>query len=154
VAINYGYRQFPAGADEAAALTKILDDAWAQDIRYFTNQDTDTHPRVDQWSNGVNQAEELNRIMKVRRVALDRLGERTIRNGAPMATIEEPLVPIFMYHRYSVESAASMVAGLDYIYAMRGDGRTPVKYESAANQREALEALAVTLLPSELTVPG
>jgi hypothetical protein len=154
VAINYGYRQFPAGTNETAGLTKILDDAWAQDLRYMTNQDTDTHPRVDQWSNGVNQAEELNRIMKVRRAALDRLGEHSIRNGAPMATIEEPLVPIFMYHRYSVESAASMVAGLDYIYAMRGDGRTPVKYESAANQRQALEALAATLLPAELTVPS
>jgi hypothetical protein len=70
-----------------------------------------------------------------------------------MATIEEPLVPIFMYHRYSVESTASMVAGLDYIYAMRGDGRTPVKWESAANQRKALDALANTLKPSELAIP-
>ena len=43
-----------------------------------------------------------------------------------MATIEEPLVPIYMYHRYAVEAAASMVGGQDYIYAMRGDGRTPV----------------------------
>jgi hypothetical protein len=153
VAINYGYRQFPDGANEAAALPRILDDAWAQDLRYMTNQDTDTHPRVDQWSNGVNQADELNRILKVRRAALDRLGEHTIRNGAPMATIEEPLVPIFMYHRYSVESAASMVAGVDYIYAMRGDGRTPLQWESAANQRKALDALAATLKPSELAVP-
>ena len=119
----------------------------------MTNQDTDTHPRVDQWSNGVNQADELNRLMKVRRAALNRLGEHTIRNGAPMATIEEPLVPIFMYHRYSVESAASMVAGQDYIYAMRGDGRTAVKWETAANQRKALDALANTLKPAELTVP-
>jgi hypothetical protein len=153
VAIDYGYRQFPAGADEPAALAKILNDAWEQDLRYMTNQDTDAHPRVDQWSNGVNQADELNRMMKIRRAALDRLGEHTIRNGAPMATIEEPLVPIFMYHRYSVESAASMVAGLDYIYAMRGDGRTPVRWESAANQRKALDALVSTLKPSELTVP-
>jgi len=91
--------------------------------------------------------------MKVRRAALNRLGEHTIRSGAPMATIEEPLVPIFMYHRYSVESAASMVAGQDFIYAMRGDGRTPLKWESAANQRKALDALAATLKPSELTVP-
>ena len=110
VAINYGYRQLPKG-DEQPALTKILDDAWAKDLRYMTNQDTDAHPKVDQWSNGVNQADELNRIMKIRRAALNRLGEHTIRNGAPMATIEEPLVPIFMYHRYSVESAASMVGG-------------------------------------------
>ena len=70
-----------------------------------------------------------------------------------MATIEEPLVPIFMYHRYTVESTASMVGGIDYIYAMRGDDRTPVKWETAANQRKALDALAATLKPSELTVP-
>jgi hypothetical protein len=31
--------------DEAAALSKILDDAWAQDLRYMTNQDTDTPAR-------------------------------------------------------------------------------------------------------------
>ncbi len=152
VAINYGYRVLPKG-DEPAELSQILNDAWAKDLRYMTNQDTDLHPRVDQWSNGVNQADELNRLMKVRRAALDRLGERTIRTGAPLATIEEPLVPIFMYHRYAVESAASMVAGQDYVYAMRGDGRTGVKWETAANQRKALDALANTLKPAELTVP-
>jgi hypothetical protein len=152
VAIDYGYRVLPQG-DEPAQLSQILNDAWAKDLRFMTNQDTDLHPRVDQWSNGVNQADELNRLMKVRRAALSRLGERTIRNGAPRATIEEPLVPIFMYHRYAVESAASMVAGQDYNYAMRGDGRTAVKWESAANQRKALDALAATLAPAELAVP-
>jgi hypothetical protein len=152
VAINYGYRQLPKG-DEHAALTRILDDAWAKDLRYMTNQDTDANPKVDQWSNGVNQADELNRLMKVRRAALNKLGEHTIRSGAPMATIEEPLVPIYMYHRYSVESAASMIGGIDYIYAFRGDKRTPLKWETAVNQRKALDALANTLKPSELTVP-
>ena len=110
----------------------------------MTNQDLGIRPGVDQWSNGVNQADELNRIMQIRRAALNRLCEHTIRTGAPMATIEEPLVPIFMYHRYSVESAASGIGGQVYIYGMRGDGRTPVKWESAANQRKALEALANT----------
>ena len=38
VAINYGYRVLPKG-DEPAALNKILDDAWAKDLRYLTNQD-------------------------------------------------------------------------------------------------------------------
>jgi len=113
----------------------------------------DANPRSDQWSNGVNQADELNRIMKIRRSALNRIGEHTIPNGQPMATIEEPFVPIYMYHRYSVESTSSMVAGQDYIYAMRGDGRVPTKWVSAADQHKALDALAATLKPSELTVP-
>jgi hypothetical protein len=152
VAINYGYRVLPPG-DEQAALARILDDAWAQDLRYFTNQDLEAHPKVDQWSNGVNQADELNQMMKVRRSALSRLGEHTIRKGAPMATVEEPLVPIYMYHRYAVESTSSMIGGIDYIYGMRGDGRTPVKWETAANQRKALDALANTLKPAELAVP-
>jgi hypothetical protein len=153
VTINYGYRQFAAGTDDKAALTRILDDAWAQDLRYMTNQDTDSNPKVDQWSNGVDQADELLRLMKVRRSALSRIGEHTIRAGAPLATIEEPLVPIYMYHRYAVESTASMVAGQDYIYGMRGDQRTPTKGVGVDDQRKALDALAVTLRPSELTVP-
>lgn len=153
VAINYGYREFPKGTNETTPLMKILDDAWAQDIRYFTNQDSDIHPRVEQWSNGVNQADELSRLMKVRRSALDRMGEETIRLGAPMTTIEEPLVPIWMYHRYAVEGTASIIAGQDYVYAMRGDDRVPTRWEAAVNQRKALVSLSSTLRPSELVIP-
>ena len=152
VAIGYGYSILPAG-DETAALKRMIEDAWKKDLIYLTNQDDDLHPKADQWSNGLNQADELNRLMKIRRSALNRIGEHTIRRGAPMAMVEEPLVPIYMYHRYSVESAASMVAGQDYIYGFRGDGRVPTKWETAANQRKALDALANTLKPSELTVP-
>ena len=44
VAINYGYRQFANEADEKSTVTAILDKAWTQDLRYFTNQDLGTHP--------------------------------------------------------------------------------------------------------------
>ena len=152
VTINYGYRQFANRTSEGPALAKILDDAWTEDLRFLTNQDMDANPRADWWSNGVNQADELNRLMKVRRAALDRIGEHTIRAGQPMATIEEPLVPIYMYHRWAVEGAASIVAGQHYIYAVRGDGRTPTTWASAAEQDGALTALAATLKPSELTL--
>jgi hypothetical protein len=153
VAIDYGYRQLPAGANQVPALTRILDEAWDADLRYLTNQDIDAHPRADQWTTGADPADELNRLMRIRRTALERIGEHTIRTNAPMATIEEPLVPVFMYHRYAVESAASMIAGLDYIYGMRGDGRTPVQWVAARDQRRALDALVATLRPSELVVP-
>ena len=111
----------PEAANDEAALDKIIDDAWGEDLRYFTNQDTDIHPKADQWSNGANQADELTRLMKVRRAALNRIGLNTIRTGMPTVMIEEPLVPIYMYHRYAVESAASVIGGQDFIYAMRGD---------------------------------
>jgi hypothetical protein len=153
VAITYGYQDFPKGTDESVALRKILDDAWTTDLRYMTNQDTDANPKVDQWANGTDAAAELNRIMKIRRVALDRFDESVIRKDQPMATIEEALVPLYMYHRYSVEAAASTLGGLDYIYAMRGDGRTPVTPIAGPGQRAALDALVATLKPSELAVP-
>jgi hypothetical protein len=152
-AINYGYREFPKGGNDEAALEKILADAWAADLRYFTNQDIDIHPKADQWTNGENQTLELTRLMKVRRAALDRIGLNTIRKGMPTVMIEEPLVPIYMYHRYAVESTASAIAGQDFVYAMRGDNRTPVEWVKGEAQRQAIDALAATLKPSELTIP-
>lgn len=153
VAITYGYAVFPHGADEAVELDAILDDAWEDDVLYLTNQDVATHANTDQWANGTDMAHELNRMMDVRRYGLDRFGERTIRNGAPMATLEDVLVPLYMAHRYQTESAASTVGGLEYVYAFRGDGLDPVKPAPASNQRAALSALMRTLDPSELAVP-
>jgi hypothetical protein len=92
-------------------------------------------------------------MLEVRRVALARFGENAIRSGRPMATIEEALVPLFLYHRYQVEAAASVLGGQYSIYAMRGDGRPPTRPAPAAEQKAALEALLLTLAPSELRVP-
>jgi len=155
VAIAYGYQDFPKGTDEKAALQKILDEAWKQDLVYMTNQDTDSTPKSDQWNNGigVDMAAELTRIMKVRRAALNRFDETVIRKDAPMATMEEALVPLYMYHRYAVEAAASAVGGQDYIYAFRGDDRIPTKWVSAAQQKASLDALVATLSPAELALP-
>jgi len=153
VAITYGYQDFPAGADEKAALGAILDAAWQKDIKYMSNQDMDANPRVDWWSNGTDAGAELARMMDVRRAALSRFGEAAIQKGAPMAMLEEALVPLYMHHRYQVEAAASVLGGQHYIYAMRGDGRVPTKPATAAEQKKAFEALLTTLKPSELKIP-
>jgi Met-zincin len=70
-----------------------------------------------------------------------------------MATIEEVLVPLYLHHRYQVEAAASSLGGLHFTYAMRGDGRDPIRPASAAEQRAALDAVLATLRPSELALP-
>jgi hypothetical protein len=154
VAIQYGYSHFPAGTDEHAALQKILNDAWARDIRYMTNQDMDLNPNVDQWNNGVDTAEELNRLLTLRRAALSRFGENAVKAGTPMAGIEEVLVPVYLHHRYAVDSAVTAIGGQDYIYAMRGDGRTPTRWVPADRQNAALTALMNALRLGDLVLPS
>ena len=153
IAIRYGYSDFPAGTNEEAALQAILEEGHKQDLFYLSNQDTDAHGRVDQWSNGVNAAKELTRMMEVRKVALARFGEAAIRKGEPFATIEEVLVPLYLHHRYQLDATASMIGGLYYGYGMRGDGREPVKFVPAAEQKAAIDALLATISPSELALP-
>ena len=53
-------------SEAGPALQKILDDAWAQDIRYLSNQDQSANARVDQWANGMNPSADLDEMMAVR----------------------------------------------------------------------------------------
>ena len=153
VAITYGYREFPSGDDEDAQLASILSVAWGDDIRYMTGQDASISPQADLWANGTDMGHELNRMMDVRASALERFGVQAIQSDMPMATIEEALVPLYMHHRYQVEATASAIGGVEYTYAVRGDGLQPFRRVSADMQRGALDALMRTLVPAELTLP-
>ena len=154
VAITYGYREFASGTDEDTELDRTLQVAWGDDIRYMTNQDIGVTPQADQWANGTDMGHELERMMDVRASALERFGADAIQAGMPMATIEEALVPLYMHHRYQVEATASAVAGVEYTYAMRGDGLVPFRRVPAEAQRSALDALLRTIKPGELTLPN
>ena len=154
VAIAYGYQDFPEGVDEAQALSRIIGSSWSDDVRFLTNQDTSIHPRANQWSNGTDPAAELERMMEVRSVALSRFGERVIRRGAPLATLEEALVPLYLHHRFQIEAAAAALGGIDYIYAVRGDGRSPFERVPAEQQLHAMRALIDTLHPEQLALPA
>ena len=102
VPIDFGYRDFPDGVDQVAALGAILDGAWDRDLRYLTGQDTEAHPRVHIWANGTDPAAELRRTMTVRRTALGRFDESAVQLGRPMATLEEALVPLYLHHRFQI----------------------------------------------------
>ena len=70
---------------------------------------------------------ELKDVMKVRNKALAQFGEKNIRPGMPMAMLEEVLVPVYFYHRYQVEAVTKVVGGMNYTYALRGDGQMITK---------------------------
>ena len=40
-----------------------------------------------------------------------------------MAMLEEVLVPMYFFHRYQTEATAKVIGGLNYRYALRGDGQ-------------------------------
>jgi hypothetical protein len=158
VAITWGYQDFPVGTDEKPALDRILTEARGRGLTFLTDQDArppgSAHPGAHLWDNAGDPAAELSRMMEVRRVALSRFGENTIRRGVPLATLEEALVPLYLHHRYQVEAAVKLVGGVAYTYALRGDGQELPQPLSAPIQRKALDAVLATLQAKELALPA
>ena len=157
VSIAFGYQDFAPGTNEEAALNKILLDAYGRGLRYLTDQDArpagSSSSVAHLWDSGANAVDELNRLMQVRGAALKRFGENNIREGAPLATLEDVLVPLYLLHRYQVEAASKLVGGMDYAFALRGDGQTPTQIVAPAEQRRALAAVLATLKPEVLALP-
>lgn len=156
VAIRYGYEEVPAGVNEKTYLSAILTEAMKNGLTFLTDQDGrplgSSHPQVHLWDNEADAADELHRIMDARKIALGNFGENVIKQGMPLATMEDVLVPIYLLHRYQVEATAKVLGGLAYTYAVRGDGQVPTETVDPALQQEALKALLRTLDPAELTL--
>ncbi len=156
-AVLYGYADFPDGADEAAELDAILRGTIDAGLHFIADEDArpvgGAHPLAHLWDNGRSAAEELRRILSVRRAALDRFSERSVRVGDPLSALEDVLTPLYLLHRYQIEAAAKAVGGIDYSYAVRGDGQAPVSLLPPAMQFDALDALLRTVDPAELTLP-
>lgn len=157
VSVAYGYQDFPDGINEDAALNKIIQDGLKSGLTFLSDQDArpvgSSHPFAHLWDNGKDAADELNRVMQVRALALKNFGEKNIRAGAPMAMLEEALVPIYFFHRYQAEASSKLIGGLNYRYALRGDGQPVTELIPAVNQMKALDALLQTVSPSALALP-
>ncbi|MEO6613055.1 MAG: zinc-dependent metalloprotease [Chitinophagaceae bacterium] len=157
VAITWGYQDFAAQIDEKSALNKIINDAQAKGLEFLTDQDARPagalHPRTHLWDNGNNAVDELKEVMKVRTKALSQFGEKNIRQGMPLAMLEDVLVPVYFYHRYQLEAVTKIVGGLSYTYTLRGDGRVATEPVSKAEQVKALNAVMECMDPRNLVIP-
>jgi predicted Zn-dependent protease len=155
-AIRYGYSQFAAGADETAELNNLLKQNESAGLRFITDEDSrplgSANPYGHLWDNGPDAAAELERILEVRKAALDRFGADVIKPGTPMSQIEDTLVPLYLLHRYQTEAAAKLIGGLDYRYAVRGDNAMVTQMIAPERQRKALAAVLQTLGPETLTL--
>lgn len=156
-AIAYGYGDF-APEEEAEALDRIVAAARAAGLRFLSDAEARpadaAHPHAHLWDNGGEPLAALERLLAVRARALETLGPDALPAGAPYSDLQELFVPVYFLHRYQTEAAAHLVAGLDYRYALKGDGapadQTPV---DGATQRAALDLLLRTLSPEVLAPP-
>jgi hypothetical protein len=160
VSIDYGYREFDKSnksAEDPAALNAILAASEKTGLIYITDEDSrplgGAHPHSHLWDNGVDPADELERIMTIRTAALKRFGENAITKGTPLAQLEDTLVPLYLLERYQTEAASKEIGGLDYRYNLRGDGQINPTIVSPAEQKKALAAVLKTLSPETLTLP-
>ncbi|MGZ3766037.1 MAG: zinc-dependent metalloprotease, partial [Mucilaginibacter sp.] len=156
-AILYGYQDFPAGTNEGATLKSIMTETLKEGYLFISDEDArpagSAHPQAHLWDAGTNAADELNRLMDIRKHVLATFSEKAIRQDAPMATLEEVLVPMYLMHRYQVEAASKMLGGLYYTFALKNDGQTITKFVPPAEQWKAFNALMGTITPDALALP-
>lgn len=157
VSINYGYRDFAEGVNETQELDKIILNSLKEGLTFLSDQDArprgGAHAYAHLWDNGKSPSEELNHMLDVRKIAINNFGENNIRNHEPYARLEEVLVPMYFFHRFQIEAAVKLIGGLNYRYALRGDGQIITEMVSKDEQQKSLTALLKTISPDQLTLP-
>ncbi len=156
-AVTWGYSHFPPRANEAEELNKLMEKQFADGLYNISDQDArapgGAHPYSHLWDNGKSPADELNRLMGIRKAVLTNFSEKNIPVGAPMATLEEVLVPMYMIHRYQLEAATKVLGGSYYSYTLRGDSQPAPRVVPAEEQQAALASLMSVIDPANLSFP-
>jgi hypothetical protein len=156
-AIRWAYSQFPPGVSEPAELEKMVCDALDRGLFILSDQDARpagaAHPLANLWDNGSDPVDALVDTLAVRKIALDRFGASAVPEGTPLAELEEVLVPLYLHHRYQLQAAVKVIGGLEYAYALRGDGQDSFAFIEPGRQMRALEVVLSVLDPETLDLP-
>jgi len=157
ISVRWLYGDFAAGADEKQELNAIVEEGLRSERRFMTHTDNyigaGAHPLASVWDNGGNLVDMLEHEIEVRRLGLESFGPSVLRVGEPLSLLEKALVPLYLHHRYQMKAAMNTVGGVDYYYALRGDGQTPATIVPGTEQRRALGAILETLSAEFLAVP-
>ena len=162
VGIAYGYADLPTGVNEASAASEIflgdiLISAAKKGLTFISDRDArdsgSIHPTAHLWDVAKDPVSGLKDLMKVREKALSQFGENNITKGTPLAMLESVLVPIYLFHRYQVEAVSKQVGGMNYTYALKGDGQMITQSLSKQQQLDALNAVVACVDPSFLAIP-
>lgn len=157
VSVAYSYETFPEGANEKEGLNKILNKAKTDGLRFITDQDArpqgSAHILAHLWDNGKSVSEELDAMLNVRKTAINNFSIDNIPTNQPNSVLEDVFVPLYFFHRYQTEAVAKVVGGLEYNYAVKGDGQETVRVADKTIQENALKSILKTLDASVIAIP-
>ncbi|MHB1297185.1 MAG: zinc-dependent metalloprotease [Gemmatimonadaceae bacterium] len=155
LAIRYGYTWYPDAKSEAAGLDAIVKEGLKRGLRFVGDQHAGPEgsiPEATRWVEGGTMFDAVERTSAVRKVAMAKFDERAIKPGEPMYLLNMRFAHVYLHHRYSLEGLIKYIGGMDFRYAMRGDGQVPTQILPAASQRRALAMSLAALEPAELAV--
>ncbi|WP_108867182.1 zinc-dependent metalloprotease [Aquimarina aquimarini] len=157
VTVAYSYSEFAKEANEKKELTSILDKAYQSGLRFISDSDArplgGAHELAHLWDNGRSATEELEAMLKIRKIAIRNFSVDNIKSNEPYSVLEDVFVPLYFFHRYQTEATSKLIGGLNYNYAVKGDQQTVVEVVDSKKQRKALEKVLETLSPEILAIP-
>lgn len=157
--ISYGYQQYVNQTSEQQGLKDLV--AGARDKGFKYQSDPDARPshaasaEGHLWDGGSSPIDELERLSKVREIALTNFGLKTIESGSTLSSLEETLAPIYLLHRYQLDAVAKLIGGVNYEYETKGDytNAKGVKVVESGTQKDAIKAMLTTLSTDFLSIP-
>jgi hypothetical protein len=157
LAIRFGYRWYPNEAAERAGNAAVIKEMIDRNVRFINDTYAGANgsiPDVTRWVEGATMFDAVERTSRVRRLLMDNFDERAIQPGEPMHLLNMRFAHVYLHHRYSLEGLVKYVGGMDFRFAMRGDGQVPTTVIPSSQQRRALGMALDALNPAELAVPA
>jgi hypothetical protein len=155
--IIWGYQDFPKGTDVKMQLEQIVQTMFKKNLQFLTDQDArpegSVHPQTHLWDNGSDASVELDRLIGLRGTVLKNFDLKKLPSGMPLATLEEVLVPMYMFPRFQIQASSKSLGGAFYSNAINGDKAVVFEPVSGEQQRKALTTLMKTLTPEYLALP-
>lgn len=155
-AIHWGYGIFPP-ASEDDSLKAIVAAGLKKGYLYLSDGDArpdgSADPRTNLWDDAATANEFLKRQSDVRRIAMAKFGLRNIRDGEPLALLQDRFPLLYFFHRFGINAVTKTLGGLEYANPSKGDGQQATRVISPARQREAMAQLVAALDAKELAIP-
>src|SRR3546814_19833507 len=114
------------GSDSKAEADAKAAAGVAEGLRFVADGDARpldaAQPNGSLWDDFADPADELERMIAVRRAAVDHFSLGALSAGEPVAHPMRLFLPLWLIHRYQVVAAATHGVGVYYFHSSRGAG--------------------------------